>query len=777
MICRFLLITISLLAFGRLSFSQSLSTNLPIVVITSDGEILDDPKVGAGMKIIFNGAGQTNNYSDITNPASLNYDGRIAIEIRGSSSQNSPKKSYGFETRQDNNVDNRNVSLLGLPTENDWILNGLIFDPSLMRDYLAYSMSRAAGHYASRTIYCELFVNADYRGVYMLQEKIKVDGNRVDLVDLENSDNAAPEITGGYIIKADKTTGGDPVAFVMNGNNMNGYDETIDFIHDTPEPEVITGQQAAYIESVFRDLENKTNANNSSVTNGFPSIIDVPTFLDYMLVSELGSSVDAYKFSTFFHKDRDGKLRAGPVWDFNYGFGMVGGQTDPRSKTTDWQFENGNNEGPRFFRQMFYNPEYQCYLAKRWNSLTQVGMPLNVSRIHNDIESVKSQLVAAAARDEERWHTIGNFDDQVTFLKQFIQDRSTWMTNNLGSFSGCANPVIPQLVINEIMYNAPAGSAGSSNDLEFIEIKNQESSPVNLSGLYFAGLGLSYQFPPNTSVDAGGFLVIASNPTAFAAKYGFQPFGQFTRNLSNRSQRLLLSDAFGNIIDDVTYSDSAPWPTSADGGGKSLELKTPLADNNHAANWAVRASEGGSPGADNFGSLPVTLIHFNAIAEKSGVTLLWRVADEIDVDRYVIEAAQDGKNFVTIGEVAAMGKAEYIFSDPESAAGRIYYRLKSIDMDGTFAYSKIVVIRRDLADKINIYPNPASDKVMFNLSGSWRGGVSVSIISLNGQVLRSGELIQKSTGHMNVSELSAGKYILQFRGQEDVVSKLINIVR
>ncbi|CAG5069102.1 hypothetical protein DYBT9623_01837 [Dyadobacter sp. CECT 9623] len=134
MICRFLLITLSLLAFGRPSFSQSLSTNLPIVVITSDGEILDDPKVGAGMKIIYNGAGQTNNYSDITNPASLNYDGRIAIEIRGSSSQNSPKKSYGFETRQDDNVDNRNVSLLGLPSENDWILNGLIFDPSLMRD-------------------------------------------------------------------------------------------------------------------------------------------------------------------------------------------------------------------------------------------------------------------------------------------------------------------------------------------------------------------------------------------------------------------------------------------------------------------------------------------------------------------------------------------------------------------------------------------------------------------------------------------------------------------
>ncbi|KAA0993252.1 CotH kinase family protein [Dyadobacter aurulentus] len=777
MVCRFVVITISILAAAGPVFSQSLSSNLPIVVINSDFEIVDEPKVGAGMKIIYNGPGQINNYSDITNPASLNYDGRIAIEIRGSSSQASPKKSYGFETRQSDNVNNRNVSLLGMPSENDWILNGLIFDPSLMHDYLAYAMFRNAGHYASRTVYCEVFVNSEYRGIYMLQEKIKVDGNRVDLVDLEITDNATPNITGGYIIKADKTTGGDPVAFVMNGNNLNGYNETIDFIHDTPEPGVITGQQGAYIESVFRDLESKTDANNASVTDGFPSIVDIPTFLDYMLVSEIGSSIDAYKYSTFFHKDRNGKLRVGPVWDFNYGFGIVGGEIDARSRVTDWQFENGSNEGPRFFRQMFYNPEYRCYLSKRWNTLTQAGMPLNINVLHNEIESVKSIITAAAARDEARWHTIGNFDNRIIYLKQFIQDRSTWMTNNLGPFAGCANPSMPQLVINEIMYNSPAGPAGVSNDLEFIEIKNQGSSRVNLSGLYFAGLGLSYQFPANSTVDAGGFVVIASNTSAFATKYGFQPFGQFTRNLSNRSQRLLLSDAFGNIIDDVTYSDTAPWPTSADGGGKSLELKTPLYDNTNAANWAVRSSAGGSPGTDNFGALPVNFISFHAFMENDRVTLLWKVTEEMDVAHYAVEAARDGKHFEQLGELDAGRKAEYMFTHQAVTAGRTYYRLKSIDTDGSFAYSKIIIVRRDLAEQINIYPNPATDKITFDLSGSWRNGAMVELISLNGQKLRFLNIAEGQTGQLSVATLPTGKYILQFRRLNDIVSKLIHVVR
>jgi len=85
------------------------------------------------------------------------------------------KKGYGLTTLLADNVSNNNVSLLGMPSEHDWIFNGLAFDPSLIRDYLAYNTARQMGDYATRTQYFELVVNGDYRGLYILQEKIKVD--------------------------------------------------------------------------------------------------------------------------------------------------------------------------------------------------------------------------------------------------------------------------------------------------------------------------------------------------------------------------------------------------------------------------------------------------------------------------------------------------------------------------------------------------------------------------------------------------------------------------
>ena len=114
-------------------------SNLPIVVIETDGgvPIPDEPKVLATMRIIWHQDGSRNYMTDLNNPQFLNYDGRIGIELRGSSSQDMlPKKPYGLETLQEDNVTNNNVSILGMPSENDWVLNSLAFDQTGMRDVL-----------------------------------------------------------------------------------------------------------------------------------------------------------------------------------------------------------------------------------------------------------------------------------------------------------------------------------------------------------------------------------------------------------------------------------------------------------------------------------------------------------------------------------------------------------------------------------------------------------------------------------------------------------------
>lgn len=579
------------------SFSQVFTdSNLPIVVINTDTnpstglptEIPDDPKILANMKIIYHSDGSRNYMTDINTTSFLNYNGRIGIEKRGSSSQALPKKPYSITTLTAGSTTTsttQNVSLLGMPSESDWILNSLAFDASLIRDNLSYYLARQMGNYSARTIYCEVVINGEYVGLYMLSEKLKADSNRINILKITTSDNTLPNLSGGYITKADKTTGGDPIAWstvAYNGQN-------VDYIHELPKPINITSLQNTYIQSEFNNLSTTATANNSSLINGYTNIIDIPTFVDFMILNELASNVDGYQFSTFFHKDRNGKLRAGPIWDFNltYGNDLFMWGFD-RSHTNVWQFSNGTNEGSKFWKDLFNSPKFRCYFAKRWNQLTQTGQPLHQTQINSFIDSNILLLQEAISREHQKWGKVPNNPLEVSNMKTWITSRITWINNNIGGFANCANVAVPALVISQINYNPQAvtsPNAINSNDQEFIQITNNSSVTVNLSGIYISQLGISYQFPYNSTIAAGSSIYLASNATVFQQRYGLAAFGQFTRNLSNKSQNLVLSDAFGNEIDKVEYSDIAPWPTEADGNGSYLQLINNALDNNLASNW------------------------------------------------------------------------------------------------------------------------------------------------------------------------------------------------
>lgn len=147
--------------------------------------------------------------------------------------------------------------------------------------------------------------------------KLKRDKNRIDVDELEPEDNQFPEISGGYITKSDKLSPDEEIAWQYN--NYLGHE--VDFLHHDPKEDEITSTQKNYIKSIFDKLESFSSSGQSSALNGFPSVIDMASFIDFMILNELGSNVDAYQYSTFFHKERGGKLRAGPVWDFNLSFG------------------------------------------------------------------------------------------------------------------------------------------------------------------------------------------------------------------------------------------------------------------------------------------------------------------------------------------------------------------------------------------------------------------------------------------------------------------------
>ena len=572
------------------------------------------------MTIIDNGEGVRNYVSDAGNPLSLDYDGAIQIEVRGSTSSLLPKKQYALTT-YDGLGAKQNVSILGMPEENDWILNGFAYDPSLMRDYISYKLSRQIGQYASRGVYCEVILNGEYQGLYVLQEKLKADDNRIDINKIDVTDNSGKDLTGGYITKADKTEGSDVAAWWME-SYVDGYFTA--FIHEHPKPTTVTGQQHNYIEGQFRSLEFAAGRYNNSLTNGYPSIIDLPSFIDFMLINELASNVDAYQFSTFFHKDRNGKLRAGPVWDFNltYGNDLFAWGYD-RSHTDVWQFYDGGNVGPRFWKDLFDEPTFKCYLRKRWLALTQPGQPLNANQIILFIDDVVGQIDEAVQRENMKWGTVGDHSAHVYNMKRWIIDRIDWMTAQLGQNQDCFGENVPNLVITKIHYHPMTPDGTGEKDREFIEITNVGDETADLTGVYFGGTGLVYQFP------AGNRVLLANNMAVFKEEYGLTAYDEYSRSLNNGGQRIELLNGYGNLIDEVTYSDIAPWPVEADGQGYFLQVIDPAGDNNDPANWQAAemlrtsvSSEAFEPRIEVYPNPTQRYININSNSPIKAVTLM-----------------------------------------------------------------------------------------------------------------------------------------------------------
>jgi hypothetical protein len=252
-----------------------------------------------------------------------------------------------------------------------------------------------------------------------------------------------------------------------------------------------------------------------------------------------------------------------------------------------WQFSNGDNDGSRFWWDLQNNATFHCYLARRWNELTAPGQPLHPDKLDDFIDQTVAYTSEAVGREYIRWGVSNNYSQRIQEIKAFLHQRITWMTTNLGSYSGCTDIPLPPLVITKIMYHPSISVEFPDEDeLEYIEITNNGNQVVPLTGIYFRGTGLVCQIPANSSLGPYGTMVLAANPTIFKSRHGRDANGEFSRHLSNKSQSLVLADGFGNIIDSLTYTDTIPWP-EADGNGYYLQLNDPGLDNSLAENWTA----------------------------------------------------------------------------------------------------------------------------------------------------------------------------------------------
>ena len=399
------------------------SSILPIVKINTGGQIIqNEPKVTAAFQIIDHGAGMLNHPTD----TDYAFDGKILVELQGFTGPYYPKKNYDFDIVDDAGLEYDTV-LLGLPSENDFILKAEYLDLSLMKNQIAYTMSRNMGRYAPRTKYCEVLVDGEYMGVFSLTEKIKRDDNRVDIAKLDSIDISGEELTGGYIIEINENftpndwesdylpinyaTCGLPVAYKMVEPRIeNIQPEQLDYI-------------VAYVDS-FEDALHGPDFLDTAV--GYRNYISVKSFIDFMLVNEFSSNYDSYGRSTFLYKEKNGQLFIGPPWDYDRGYlpwtteGWVWEITHPA-----WPF-------PFWWDKFRDDPEFRNEVYCRWTALR--ADVLSDEAFDTMIDSLAEVIGPdAQMRNFDKWPELGVTDPDyfVEEVRTFLHQRLAWMDEAL----------------------------------------------------------------------------------------------------------------------------------------------------------------------------------------------------------------------------------------------------------------------------------------------------------------------------------------------------------
>lgn len=419
--------------------SVTAAYNLPLVVINTNGqEIPDDPRIQAEMKIIDNGTGNPNMQFDTPNV----YDGYISIERRGESSSGFPKKSWSLELQLEDGTNN-NVSIMGFPEENDFVLYAPYSDKTFMRNVLVYTLYLQMGHWAPRCRFVEVLLNGDYRGIYVLMEKIKRDEDRVDIDKIEDADITDPEITGGYIMRRDKTTGMEPYEYWKSPVDQVFY-EPLTYQYFDPDYYELNEAQRTYIRGYMEEFDEMMSGPDfDDPVNGYRSWIDVSSFIDMMIINEFSKGLDAYMFSTYFFKQNDadgGKLFAGPPWDYNISLYNVNyGWDNNIPYVHSWVYDNWSRV--YWWARLMEDEDFEWEVFCRWDELRQ-GV-LSDEYLEAFIDHNVSYLGAAVSRNFTKFPILGiyvwpnyewpnTYHEEIENMKNWIEGRLQWIDGEWG---------------------------------------------------------------------------------------------------------------------------------------------------------------------------------------------------------------------------------------------------------------------------------------------------------------------------------------------------------
>ncbi len=432
---------------------RGFDSNLPIILLDSQGYDFandDDPRTDYPAQPVCAGVFEREEGGRASVMGVPHFTGRAGMNVRGASSKTYPKKQFKFETWDEDDED-RDVSLLGMPAESDWLLQAPYFDKTLMRNEFIFHWWRALGYYSPRTRYVEVFLNPNpgepfslshYQGVYLLTEKIKRSRERVDLTRLDEGDEAEPEITGGYLVQA------------TNLNEDWVGEEGTRYKYVDPGGEGLLSVQQGWLQDYIDAAEASVYTPNfADPEEGYAKYLDVSSQIDYDIMRELSRNTDGA--STFFSIDRGGKVTMGPLWDYNQALGLSSLGTAELGfgyETFGWnQFYMRAGHWLAWWNELDDDPSYQRAWNDRWVALRE--STFTTEQLLGKIDADASLLEEAQVRNFEKWDILGRavyvvngrtradpgdldrdrYDKEVSFLRDWVEGRVAWIDSQVPS--------------------------------------------------------------------------------------------------------------------------------------------------------------------------------------------------------------------------------------------------------------------------------------------------------------------------------------------------------
>ena len=490
-------------------------------------------------------------------------DTRVGLKRRGSSSFGWPKYSMTVEARDEEGLD-KGITPLDLPRESDWVLSGRYqFDRALMRNDLMYELSRQTGEYATRTKFVEVVHNVrggpltysgSYFGVYSLIEKIKRDDSRVPVARIDPRDSREPAVSGGYMFKKDRLDPGDS-GFSVAGLGTLGWVE--------PKEREVSSRQRSWLTTHMNEVNAAISAGNGinpSTGKHFTEYIDQFSWLRHHWLNTLAMNVDGFRLSGYYYKDRsdtnDGKIGAGPIWDFD----RTMGSTDSRDNNpSQW---DGSGDSSRtwndsryiWWGQVLSNPDFRQAHTDLWQDLREnVFSTENIESVINDFARQIDGRDPPGANDsslgrspaERNFNKWGNAShrNEVRILKQWLRTRVGWIDRQytakplFSSDQGLEQPGVVQLgdqfsfVGEDAFYyttdgtdpRAPGGNASANALLANAGSPITLNSTTTITARARNGRGLTAWSGPSTSHFLVGPIANASNLVVTEVHYAPLP--------------------------------------------------------------------------------------------------------------------------------------------------------------------------------------------------------------------------------------------------------------